>query len=89
MNQAGTIDTYTFTFKITNDIPRKGFILLSFPNPPWTNGAPQEILSLTKSIKVMGFTKTGFTVDNPITGDVTYSGLFDLIGVTASNTQSI
>jgi hypothetical protein len=40
-NQAGTKDTYVFTFKITNSIPKSGFLRLRFPNP-WTT-APSNI----------------------------------------------
>ena len=44
---------------------------------------------MTSSISIFGFSRTGFTVDTPITNDVTYSGLFDLAGVSATNTSTI
>jgi hypothetical protein len=86
-NQAGTIDTYVFTFKITNDIPRNGYIRLRFPSP-WTS-APQNIQSLTKSIKIYGTEKTGYMVQTPITSEVVYSGLFDMVGLTADASKTI
>jgi len=49
--QAGTIDTYVFSFKLTNDIPRGGFLKLRFPTP-WT-AAPINILSMT-TIRIYG-----------------------------------
>jgi hypothetical protein len=75
-----------FTFKLTNDIPRGGFIRLRFPTP-WT-AAPPNILALT-SISIYGQTKTGFTVLTPLTDSVIYSGLFDLVGAAADFTKTI
>lgn len=37
----------------------------------------------------MGFTKTGFSVETPVSNDVTYSGLFDLAAVGASSSTNI
>ncbi|CDW89223.1 UNKNOWN [Stylonychia lemnae] len=84
--QAGTTDTYTFKFKITNNILQRGFLQLVFPSP-WTS-APQTILSMT-GVNIYGATKSGFSVQTPITQTVTYSSLFDLSGVTADATKFI
>jgi len=75
-----------FTFKLTNDIPRGGFIRLRFPTP-WTAGPP-NILALT-SISIYGQTKTGFAVLTPLTESVIYAGLFDLVGVAPDFTKTI
>jgi len=44
---------------------------------------------LTKSIQIYGTEKTGFSVATPITSEVTYQGLFDLVGVNPSSTNQI
>jgi hypothetical protein len=41
------------------------------------------------SISIYGQAKTGFSVLTPITDTVTYSGLFDLVGLTADSTKTI
>ena len=82
LNQSGTLDTYVFNFKVTNNIPRYGFIKLRFPSP-WTS-APLNIEALTKSIRLQGVPAQSFRVQTPISSDVIYTGLFDLVGLTAN-----
>ena len=75
-----------FSFKLTNEIPRQGYIRLKFPSP-WTS-APANVLAMT-SIRIYGQTKTGFNVLTPITDSVIYSGLFDLVGVSPDSLKTI
>lgn len=75
-----------FKFKITNNIPQRGFIKLTFPSP-WTT-APSNI-AIISSFNTYGQARTGFNVLSPISSNVVYSGLFDLSSLTALSTNFI
>lgn len=84
--QAGTTDTYTFTFKITNNIPRYGSIRIDFPSA-WSS-VPSSIQSIS-TITVYGTGKSGFSVDTSTGVSVRYTNLFDLAGISADSSKTI